>query len=150
MKTTITVDIESQLRDSHSKGFEDGYAAGILRAVEILKDTTTEHIEAPQETFCDRVISELKCEPITRRAHKKHKWNSWLKPFAKALIDGKFTKAELIDLGSKEGLTNTAVNKKAWELGFTCKKGDTIYTKTHSPKTYKLQEMMQELQDAEQ
>jgi len=150
MKTTITVNIKNQLNDAHALGFESGFEAGILRAVAILKQTMSDSAESDSEVSnsdnIDEVIEILESEPITRSPHKKHKWKLWLKPFTKALLTSQFTKDELIELGSEQNLSEDAVNTQAWKLGFSCKKGDEYYLKTHSQHTYKLQQLVQEVE----
>ena len=151
MKTTITVNIKNQLNDAHALGFESGYEAGIMRSVEILKQTMSDSAESDSEVSnsdnIDEVIEILESEPITRKPHKKHKWKLWLKPFTKALLTSQFTKDKLIELGWLEHkLSKSAVNTQAWKLGFSCKNDDEYYLKTHSQDTYKLQQLVQEVE----
>jgi len=155
MRNTIGSLIDTEFE----KAYNDGYAAGMMEAVQILSDAqlandvndaqdpdpageATYEIPGNEEaTFFEKEAYfasigstlEVAKDKITRSAHMKHSWDGWMEPFAVSIIDMVHTKAELISLGSEYGLSDNSINKKAWELGYGKNRGEDYFVKKHSP-----------------
>jgi len=140
-------------------GYDQGFHDGIMEAVKILSDAHLANdvmsaqepdpdgeatFEIPgndeatfdeKEAYFASIGSTLTVakDKITRASHVKHSWDDWIIPFAVSIIDGVHTKSELVTLGSEQGLTKDAINKKAWELGYGKNKGEDYFVKKHSP-----------------